>query len=321
MRYFLLVLAIVTSIFTLLIAPSGLLRNLENTKDVVIIIEKGTSSKDIAFILKEKKIISHPYGALAGIALLKVMRKTLKHGEYLLSPHDTLWNSLKKIADGLVVKHLMTIPEGLTVHEVVQKLNSVSILKGEITELPKEGFLLPQTYDYYYGDSRQELIKRMVNAMENIKNQLWNPHKNNVYLKNWNEVLTLASIVEKETALAAERPIVASVYLNRLQKGMLLQADPTVIYAVTNGETSFVRPISKADLKFDSAYNTYINADLPPTPIACPGEASIKAVLNPSNTNYLYFVADGYGGHNFNTTLKDHNASVSRWKALKKQRA
>jgi UPF0755 protein len=320
MRYLLFVLAIVTSIFTLLVAPSGLLRNLEHNEDVVIIIEKGTSSKDIAFSLKEKKVISHPYGALVGIALLKVLGKTLKHGEYLLSPHDTLWNSLKKIADGEVIKHLITIAEGLTVHEVVQKLNSVSILSGEITELPKEGFLLPQTYDYYYGDSRQGLIKRMVNAMENIKKQLWNHHNNNSYLETWDEVLTLASIVEKETALAEERPIVASVYLNRLQKGMPLQSDPTVIYAVTNGETSFVRQISKADLKFDSAYNTYINNDLPPTPIACPGEASIKAVLNPSNTNYLYFVADGYGGHNFNTNLKDHNSSVSRWKALKKQR-
>lgn len=321
MRYFLLVLAIVTSIFTLLIATGGLLRNLENNEDVVIIIEKGTSSKDIAFLLKEKKVISHPYGALAGIILLKVMRKTLKHGEYLLSPHDTLWNSLKKIADGEVVKHLITVAEGLTIHEVVQKLNAVSILSGEIIELPKEGFLLPQTYDYYYGDSRQGLIKRMVNAMENIKNQLWNHHKDNAYLESWDEILTLASIVEKETSLAEERPIVASVYLNRLKKGMPLQADPTVIYAITNGETSFMRQISKADLKFDSAYNTYINTDLPPTPIACPGEASIKAVLNPSNTNYLYFVADGKGGHNFNTTLKDHNASVSRWKALQKQRA
>ena len=321
MRYFLLVLAFVTSIFTLLIAPGGLLRNVENNEDIVIVIEKGVSSKDIAFLLKQKKVIPHPYGALAGIALLKVMRKTLKHGEYLLSPHDTLWDSLKKIADGAVIKHLITIAEGLTVHEVVQKLNAISILNGEITDLPKEGFLLPQTYDYYYGDSRQELIKRMVNAMDNIKSQLWNHHQYNAYLESWDEVLTLASIVEKETALAEERPIVASVYLNRLEKGMPLQADPTVIYAVTNGETSFVRPISKADLIIDSAYNTYVNADLPPTPIACPGEASIKAVLNPSNTNYLYFVADGNGGHNFNTTLKDHNASVSRWKALKKQRA
>src|SRR3989338_8305554 len=162
MRYSLLVLAIVTSIFTLLIAPGGLLRNVENNEDIVIVIEKGVSSKDIAFLLKQKKVIPHPYGALAGIALLKVMRKTLKHGEYLLSPHDTLWDSLKKIADGAVIKHLITIAEGLTVHEVVQKLNAISILNGEITDLPKEGFLLPQTYDYYYGDSRQELIKRMV---------------------------------------------------------------------------------------------------------------------------------------------------------------
>lgn len=319
MRYLLFLTAIVILFWTLLIAPGGLLHRLGNCEDVTIIIEKGSSSKDIAVLLEKKQVISHPYAAMAGIAALKALGKTLKHGEYLLSPKDTLWQVLQKIAKGEVIRHLITIPEGLTVYEVVQKINEVDILKGEIKNLPKEGFLLPQTYDYYYGDSRQDLMQRMAKAMDNLQQNLWQQHKNNSVLETWYEVLILASIVEKETALANERPIVASVYLNRIEKGMPLQADPTVIYAVTNGETSFVRPISKTDLKIDSGYNTYMNTGLPPTPIACPGEASIKAVLNPSNTNFVYFVADGNGGHQFNTNLKDHNTSVRKWKSLKQK--
>lgn len=319
MRYLLFLSAIAILFWTLLLAPGGLLHRLDNNEDVVVIIEKGLSSKDIAILLEKKQVIPHPYAAMTAIAALKTLGKTLKHGEYLLSPKNTLWEVLQKIVNGEVVRHLLTIPEGLTVHEVVQKLNEIIALKGEIKKLPKEGFLLPQTYDYYYGDSRQDLLQRMVNAMENLQQNLWTKHKTDSSLENWDEVLTLASIVEKETALAHERPIVASVYLNRIEKGMPLQADPTVIYAVTNGETSFVRPISKTDLKINSAYNTYVNADLPPTPIACPGEASIKAVLNPSDTEFLYFVADGKGGHAFSTNLKDHNASVRRWKTLKQQ--
>jgi UPF0755 protein len=320
MRYLLFLTSVAILLWMLLIAPGGLLHTLDNCEDVVVVIEKGSSSKDIALLLEAKKVIPHPYAAMCGIAVLKVLGKTLKRGEYLLSPKHTLWDVLQKIANGEVIRHLITIPEGLTVHEVVQKLNEIDILKGNIEHLPKEGFLLPKTYDYYYGDTREDLIKRMLSAMENLKNKLWNQHQSESVLESWDEVLTLASIVEKETALAEERPIVASVYLNRLEKGMPLQADPTVIYAVTNGETSFVRPISKTDLKIKSDYNTYVNNDLPPTPIACPGEASIRAVLNPSDTNYLYFVADGDGGHQFSTNLKDHNASVRRWKSLKKQR-
>lgn len=317
MRYLLFLSAIAILFWTLLLAPGGLLHRLDNNEDVVVIIEKGSSSKDIAFLLEEKQVIPHPYAAITAIAALKSLGKTLKHGEYLLSPKDTLWEVLQKIVNGEVVRHFITIPEGLTVHEVVRKLNEIIALKGEIKNLPKEGFLLPQTYDYYYGESRQDLMQRMVNAMENLQQNLWEKYKIDSSLENWDEVLTLASIVEKETALDRERPIVASVYLNRIEKGMPLQADPTVIYAVTNGETSFVRPISKTDLKINSAYNTYVNADLPPTPIACPGEASIRAVLNPSDTEFLYFVADGKGGHAFSTNLKDHNASVRRWKTLK----
>ena len=156
--------------------------------------------------------------------------------------------------------------------------------------------------------------------MEILKSIVWAIYQKQCFFKNWDEVLTLASIVEKETGLEEERDLVASVYLNRLQINMPLQADPTVIYAVTKGQTSFYRPIFKSDLATDSPYNTYLNKGLPPTPIACPGKASIMAVLKPAQTTYLYFVASGAGGHEFSSNLGTHNQNVKNLRQIEKQR-
>jgi len=186
--------------------------------------------------------------------------------------------------------------------------------------LLSEGTLLPETYDYYYGDSKQHLMQRMAKAMEKLKNMAWTQYQSVCFLKTWDEVLALASIVEKETALAAERDLVASVYLNRLRLNMPLQADPTIIYASTKGQTSFYRPIFKSDLALESPYNTYLQKGLPPTPIACPGQASIMAVLRPASTAYLFFVANGEGGHDFSCDLKTHNQNVRSWRLIEKQK-
>lgn len=305
--------------------PGGLLMPLNVAEDTTLIIKKGDSTLSIAKSLKEQKIIPHSIGFLGGAAFLKLKKQPLKHGEYLVGSKITLWKLMKKITKGEVVVHYVTIPEGLTVYEISKKLEDIAILTGSIDTLPQEGSVLPQTYDYYWGDSRQHLLQRMAKAMDVLKNKVWANHEpqndlESYNLKSWEEVLNLASIVEKETGLPEERDLVASVYLNRLKINMPLQADPTVIYALTKGQTSFYRPIFKSDLATDSPYNTYLKKGLPPTPIACPGEASIRAVLNPAQTSYLYFVASGTGGHEFSSNLTAHNKNVRNLRMVEKQR-
>ncbi len=299
--------------------PGGLLKPLRVTENITFIIKKGDSTQTIAQSLEEQKIIPHTLSFLAGAAFIKLKRQPLKHGEYLIEPKLTLWKLLQKIAKGEVVVHYLTIPEGLTVYEVSKKLEEISILNGTIA-LPSEGTVLPKTYDYYWGESKQQVIQRMVKNMDSLKNKVWALYEKQSALKSWDEVLILASIVEKETGLPEERDLVASVYLNRLKKSMPLQADPTIIYAATKGQTSFHRPISKSDLTIDSSYNTYTKKGLPPTPIACPGEASIMAVLKPAQTEYLYFVANDTGGHEFSTNLKAHNKHVQTLRTIEKKR-
>ncbi len=301
-------------------APGGLLVPLNVSENTTFIIKKGDSTLSITSSLKEQKIIPHTVSFLCGVAFFKIRKESLKHGEYLIDPKITLWKLMQKIAKGEVVIHHLTIPEGLTVYEISKKLEDISILTGTIEILPLEGTLLPETYDYYWGESRQQILQRMVKAMEILKSIVWAIYQKQCFFKNWDEVLTLASIVEKETGLEEERDLVASVYLNRLQINMPLQADPTVIYAVTKGQTSFYRPIFKSDLATDSPYNTYLNKGLPPTPIACPGKASIMAVLKPAQTTYLYFVASGAGGHEFSSNLGTHNQNVKNLRQIEKQR-
>jgi UPF0755 protein len=320
-RFIFLILLFLVAGGVIFYAPGGLLKPLNiNENTTTIIIKKGNSTLAISNSLKEQAIIPHAVSFLCGVAFLKLKKQSLKHGEYLAEPKMTLWKLMQKIAKGDVVVHYITIPEGLTVYEVSKKLEDISILTGTIDALPSEGTLLPETYDYYWGESRQQVLQRMEKAMETLKNKVWAMRQSNCPLKSWDEVLTLASIVEKETGLSEERDLVASVYLNRLQINMPLQADPTVIYAVTKGQTSFYRPIFKSDLATDSAYNTYLNKGLPPTPIACPGEASIMAVLKPAQTAYLYFVASGTGGHEFSPDLKTHNQNVKNLRHIEKQK-
>ena len=301
-------------------APGGLTRPLKLSEKTTIFIEKGDSTLSIVNMLKEKKLIPYGLTFLSAVAFFKVKKQSLKHGEYEIEPQTNLLQLLQKITNGDVVVHYLTIPEGLTVQEISKKLEDTSLLTGTIEILPQEGTLLPETYDYYWGDTRQDLIERMAKAMQKLRQSVWQEHKNQSFCKNWTEVLTLASIVEKETALPQERNVVASVYLNRLKIGMPLQADPTVIYAVTKGQTSFYRPIFKTDLATESPYNTYLQKGLPPTPIACPGQASIMAVLKPAKTSYLYFVANGSGGHEFSSDLKTHNHHVRTWRATEKKK-
>ncbi|MCE0503781.1 endolytic transglycosylase MltG [Roseivivax sp. GX 12232] len=217
-------------------------------------------------------------------------------------------------------RYRIALAEGVTSWQVVEELKSVDVLDGEV-EVPPEGSLAPDSYEVSEGDSRAELIDRMRRAQEIIIEEEWANRADGLPIETPEEALILASIVEKETGVPEERPQVASVFVNRLEEGMRLQTDPTVIYGLTNGEGVLGRGLRQSELRGETPYNTYVIDGLPPTPIANPGRASIRAALNPALTDYLFFVADGTGGHAFAQTLAEHNDNVARWRAIEAERA
>jgi UPF0755 protein len=221
------------------------------------------------------------------------------------------------LAKGETVARRLTVAEGLTVSEIFQLLQSTDGLAGELPPPPAEGSLLPETYFYAFGDSRVGLVRRMEDAMRQTLDELWPQRAEDLPLRTRREALILASIVDKETGVADERDRVAAVFINRLRRGMRLQADPTVIYGLTEGNGALGRELNRQDWEHDSAYNTYQIDGLPPGPIGNPGRASIEAVLRPAPVDYLYFVADGTGGHVFARTLAEHNRNVAQWRKIK----
>jgi len=221
------------------------------------------------------------------------------------------------LASGKLHWRKITFAEGLTSREISELLYDNELLDGDFTPF-KEGDFLPETYIFSRGEKRQKIVNQGKDALQKVLQKAWNERDTDLPLKNKEEMLILASIVEKETGIAGERPQVASVFINRLRKGMLLQTDPTVIYAITHGKYDLNRPLMRKDLEIDDQYNTYKYAGLPPTPICNPGAASIMAVAHPDKTPYLYFVASGNGGHNFARSLSEHNANVNKWRRLNK---
>ena len=217
-------------------------------------------------------------------------------------------------------RHRIALAEGVTSWQVVQSLSNIESLAGELVEIPEEGSIAPDSYEVRQGESRQSVLNRMMAAQEAILIEAWETRAEDLPLTAPHEALILASIIEKETALAAERDQVASVFINRLNRGIALQTDPTVIYGLTQGKGSLGRGLRRSELKKDTPWNTYLYRGLPPTPIANPGRESIRAALNPADTKFLYFVADGQGGHAFATNLKDHNKNVAKWRAIEAER-
>ncbi|HLY55562.1 MAG TPA: endolytic transglycosylase MltG, partial [Stellaceae bacterium] len=226
----------------------------------------------------------------------------LKAGEYAVPPAVTPEALLALLRSGKTVVHRLTVPEGLTTAQVLALIDKAEALEGEVTAPPAEGTLFPSTYFYAWGDSRQGLVDRMRREMERTVAELWPGRHAGLPITDPKQAVTLASIVEKETARDDERPKIAGVFYNRLRLGMKLQSDPTAIYAVTGGKAPLGRAIDKADLAADSPYNTYVIDGLPPGPIDNPGRAALEAVLDPEDTDALYFVADGTGGHAFSAT-------------------
>ena len=236
-----------------------------------------------------------------------------KAGEYRFSADGNLAEAMDILHAGQAIQHKITIAEGLTSREIVGLLRGDARLSGAIAKIPPEGSLLPETYAFLRHTSRADMISRMQNAQQIALAELWATRPQGHILKDLREAIILASIVEKETALDGERGLVAQVFLNRLRAGMRLQSDPTTRYALLRDGVA-VKKLSRADLRYDSPWNTYQYKGLPPTPISNPGKASFRAVLAPPAGDYFYFVADGKGGHRFAKTYDEHKANIKRWK-------
>ena len=287
------------------------------TAPVRLTVEKGARMGKVAERLAE-------LGAIDSATLFRLAASysgkadELKFGEYEIAPGASMQEILALLTTGGNVDYQITVPEGRTVAEVVQTIEAADFLTGEVDELPAEGSLLPETYSVTRGDSRAEVVRRMQDAMKAVLDEAWAKRDPGLPLKSKEELLILASIVEKETR-PNEHARVASVFVNRLKRGMKLQSDPTVIYGITGGKAPLGRGLKQSELVAETPYNTYAITGLPPTPIDNPGRESIMATANPENTRYLYFVADGSGGHAFSASLDEHNRNVAEWRRIERQ--
>lgn len=292
------------------------------TQDRLVYIPFGTNVPNITAQLYQEGFISNKNIFDLGLRITGKAPK-LKAGEYSIPAGASMKQVKDIIVSGRTYQRYITIAEGLSSYQIVQRLNENPFMKDKIETLPREGTLLPETYDYTRGQSRKILIRRMQQKMRDTLEDAWAKRAPNLPIKTKDEALVLASIIEKETAIARERRRVAGVFTNRLRKGMRLQTDPTVIYAINkgkheeNGKGPLGRRLLYRDLEVDDPYNTYRYAGLPPGPIANPGKASIEAALDPEKHDYIYFVADGTGGHIFAKTLAEHNRNVANWRKIR----
>ena len=285
----------------------------------VVLVEKGDNLGRIALRLKKD-------GLLKSVAVFKVAARLsgkstqLKTGEYRIPAHASAKEILGVLTGGQTLVRRVTIPEGKTSRQIYDILLETAGLFGELPEPPANGTLLPETYVFGYGVPRKVIADRMHESMQKTIDDLWEYRADDLPYKTKAEALVMASIVEKETSVPAERPRIAAVFVNRLRKGMRLQTDPTVIYAVTDGSMELNRRLTHKDLKTPHPFNTYVNRGLPPAPICNPGRDSILAVLQPLKTNELYFVADGTGGHVFSQTFDQHRRNIAAWKKARVQK-
>jgi UPF0755 protein len=281
-----------------------------------ITVERGVSLSVIAEQLQKDGVISSKWLFVGGV-LINQQQSQLKAGEYLIPAHASMHDIMEAMVTGKGILYSISIPEGLTSQQIVDRLKSEDILVGDVAETPAEGSLLPETYKFTRGDTRESIITRMQRERDRVLADVWAHKAPDLPVTTPDQLVVLASIVEKETALADERSRVAAVFVNRLRLNMRLQSDPTVIYGLFQGAgkpSGYV--LSRADLEKPSPYNTYVVNGLPPAPIANPGRASLEAVANPSRTRDLFFVADGSGGHAFAETYEAHLKNVTRWRDI-----
>jgi UPF0755 protein len=278
-------------------------------------IGKGQGTPEIGRELEEQGIISSA-SVFTAAAYLTGARGHLKAGEYEFQASATMRDVMNLLVSGKSIVYKLSVPEGFTSDMALARVNDNPILTGDPATSPPEGSIMPDTYVFKRGMTRDKLIEDMQAAQVKLLAEVWATRKPGIAVKTPEEAVTLASIVEKETALANERPLIASVFMNRLKKGMRLQSDPTIIYGIVGGKGKLDRALTKTDITTPTPYNTYTINGLPPGPIANPGRAALEAVVNPPDTNYLYFVADGTGGHAFASTLEEHNRNVAKWRDL-----
>ena len=302
-----------TWVYSVFIQPGPL------ATETTVIIPKGAGIDRIAGLLAERGLVSNAWVFRLGV-MARGATTSLRAGEFLIPADVSSDDVLKILRSGKTVVRRLTVAEGLTTAEVLKRLSRKEGLTGRITSRPGEGRLLPETYYFSYGDPREGLVQRMRVAMDKTLGELWAKRTASVPFKTPAEALVMASIVERETALAAERAKVAGVFVNRLNRGMRLQSDPTVIYGLVGASGYLGRRLTRKDLADDHPYNTYIHGGLPPGPIANPGRAALEAALNPAETDALYFVADGKGGHAFARTLKEHNRNVAAWREIRRRK-
>jgi UPF0755 protein len=287
------------------------------TEDKVVMITREDDAAGIADQLERAGVID----SAMWFNLLTVLdgnRGALKRGEYAFKAGMSMNDIEDELIAHRVIRYKITIPEGLTSEQVVDRLREDTVLTGDVREPPREGSLMPDTYYFERGDTRVSILSRMAKIQAKTVEDIWKARSPDLPIKSPWEMVTLASIVEKETGKTEERPRVAGVFINRLDKHMRLGSDPTIVYGLVQGKGTLGRSITKADLNQSTPYNTYIIDGLPPGPICNPGKAALEAVAKPARTKDLYFVADGTGGHAFAETLDQHQKNVARWRQIEK---
>ncbi|QOZ68712.1 endolytic transglycosylase MltG [Bradyrhizobium arachidis] len=288
-------------------------------EDKIVNIPQRAGKRDIAETLNREGVTDvNPWVFIASVAALKAS-SDLKPGEYSFQKNASLRDVIATIVEGKVVQHAVTIPEGLTSEQIVARLSDNDIFTGSVRELPREGTLLPETYKFPRGTTREQVIQRMQQAHKRVLAEIWERRSQDIPVKSPEQLVTLASIVEKETGKPDERSRVAAVFVNRLKQRIKLQSDPTIIYGLVGGKGTLGRPIKRSEITQPSPYNTYVIEGLPPGPISNPGRASLEAAANPARTRDLYFVADGTGGHAFTETYDAHQKNVAKLRAMEKQ--
>jgi UPF0755 protein len=281
-------------------------------------IPKGLGIRDISDLLVQEGVIDQPWIFMGGVFMLKA-RDGLKAGEYQFTKHASLHDVVGTIVEGRVVQHQLTMAEGLTSEQIVERLLQNDVLTGNVREIPREGSLLPESYKFVRGTTREQLIQRMQQAQQRVVQEIWDHRAPDLPLKSPEQLVTLASIVEKETGKPEERSRVAAVFVNRLKQKMRLQSDPTIIYGLVGGKGSLGRPIMRSEIEQPTPYNTYVIDGLPPGPISNPGRATLEATANPARTKEVFFVASGDGGHAFAETLEQHQKNVAHLRELEQQ--
>jgi UPF0755 protein len=284
-------------------------------QDIVINVPHGSGLRDISDLLTREGVIDQPWVFIGGVLLLKA-REGLKAGEYQFKAHASVSDVVTVMSKGEVVIHQITVPEGLTSEQIVARLMDNDVLTGNIDDVPAEGSMLPDTYSFTRGETREQLIQHMQRAQQRLVQEIWAGRAPDLPLKTPEQLVILASLIEKETGKPDERTRIAAVFVNRLKKNMRLQSDPTIIYGLVGGKGTLGRPIMKSEIDQPTPYNTYQIDGLPPGPITNPGRASLEAAAIPARTRDLYFVADGTGGHVFAETYEQHQKNVLRLRKL-----